>query len=310
MSAKPSVELKFPLPHGHSSLKTQLRIIKAYVVASEMGKEYTGSKELESYGKIDYRTVSSCNNFFQHIGILEASEKSGKYLPTQKAIEVCNNLKRKNKELVKSTLRDCLSTSWFWKYTKQLLDVDESIAKDELIKKLGLLSGVDPQKYAHSLARLVEYMNFVEFTKEDKGKIQALIQESRFPSELKLHPKVVSVSEKLFQDRHYSQAIFEAVKVLEKEIKTKSKIRNKIGVELVNKAFNKDHLIIKIVEGEEQEQIDEREGFRFLYMGTFLGIKNPKSHDIPNLSDPAQALEYLSFISLLMKRLDESTVNN
>ena len=133
------------------------------------------------------------------------------------------------------------------------------------------------------------------------------LQNNKIPKVLKLHPKIVSASEKLFQDRHYSQAIFEAVKVLEKEIKSKSGIKNKSGVKLVNKVFNEDHPIIKIVEGEEQEAIDEREGFRFLYMGTFLGIKNPKSHSIPNLKDPAKALEYLSIISLLMKRLDEAS---
>lgn len=131
--------------------------------------------------------------------------------------------------------------------------------------------------------------------------------ENKFSSKLKLHSKIVNASKKLFYDGHYSQAIFEAIKILEKEIKEKSSIRDKVGVDLVNHVFNKEHPIIKIVEGEEQEHIDEREGFRFLYMGTFLGIKNPKSHSIQNLNEPDKALEYLSFISLLMKRLDEST---
>jgi len=130
---------------------------------------------------------------------------------------------------------------------------------------------------------------------------------SKFPKELKLHPKIISASEKLFRDKHYSQAIFEAAKTLEKEIQTKSNIRDRIGVDLVNHAFNKDHPIIKIVEGNELEQKDEREGFRFLYMGAFLGIKNPKSHSMPHLKDPAKAIEYISFFSLLMKRLDESS---
>ena len=162
------------------------------------------------------------------------------------------------------------------------------------------------RQHLESLERCKGYLQaFLEELEEGEP-----IQESRFPSELKLHSKIVSASEKLFQDGHYSPAIFEAVKVLEKEIKSKSGIKNKSGVPLVNKVFNEDHPIIKIVDGEEQEAIDEREGFRFLYMGTFQGIKNPKSHSIQNLKDPAKALEYLSFISLLMKRLDESTVND
>jgi uncharacterized protein (TIGR02391 family) len=166
----------------------------------------------------------------------------------------------------------------------------------------------DHQFQSEYLERLDEYRKHLKAilveVQEDEP-----VKESKFPSELKLHPKIITVSEKLFHDRHYSPAIFEAVKVLEKEIKHKSKIKDKIGVDLVNHVFNKDHPIIKIVKGSEQEQIDEREGFRFLYMGAFLGIKNPKSHSIQHLEDSSKALQYLSFLSLLMKRLDESSID-
>jgi len=131
-------------------------------------------------------------------------------------------------------------------------------------------------------------------------------KENKFLLESKLHEKIVKASKKLFDDGHYSQAIFEAVKILEKEIKEKSDVKDKIGVDLVNHVFKKEYPIIKIVEGEEQEHVDEREGFRFLYMGAFLGIKNPKSHSVQNLNEPNKALEYLSFISLLLRRLDEA----
>ena len=131
------------------------------------------------------------------------------------------------------------------------------------------------------------------------------LEQFTFPD---VHEKIRKVSLELFRNGHYSQAIFEAVKRLEKEIKNKSGVRDKIGVDLVNHVFKKDHPIIKIVDGDEQENIDEREGFRFLYMGAFLGIKNPKSHSIQNLDAPDKALEYLAFLSLLMKRLDESVV--
>lgn len=158
--------------------------------------------------------------------------------------------------------------------------------------------------------KMVDFLNEVIYSSEPSIFTEyESIQSSKFPSELKLHAKIISVSETLFQDGHYSQSIFEAVKILEKEIKNKSKIKDKSGVSLVNHVFNKDNPIIKIVEGNESWQVDEREGFRFLFMGTFLGIKNPKSHDNPNLSDSAKALEYLSFLSLLMKRLDESSTD-
>ena len=75
-------------------------------------------------------------------------------------------------------------------------------------------------------------------------KVKFLTLKTKFPSELKLHPKIIQATEKLFEDRHFSQAIFEALKILEKEIKSKSKIGDKIGVDLVNHVFNKKNPII------------------------------------------------------------------
>ena len=160
------------------------------------------------------------------------------------------------------------------------------------------------QRHLERLEKYKEYLKaFIEELEEEEP-----IQESKFPSELKLHPKIKEACGKLFQNKHYSQAIFEAVKILEQEIKIKSGIRNKIGVDLVNHVFKKEQPIIKIVEGNQQEHVDEREGFRFLFMGVFQGIKNPKSHSIQDLNDQSKALEYISFLSLLMKRLDEAII--
>ena len=160
-------------------------------------------------------------------------------------------------------------------------------------------------KYIKNLEKYKKHLQVcLEDCKEDTGSIN----KNKFHKELKLHPKIVKASEKLFKDGHYSSAIFEATKILEKEIKLKSKIKDEIGVKLVNMAFNEKQPVIEIIKGQEQEQIDEREGFRFLYMGVFQGIKNPKSHSIQNLIESDKAIEYLAFISLLMKRLDEATV--
>ncbi len=81
---------------------------------------------------------------------------------------------------------------------------------------------------------------------------------------------------------------------------------DKIGTDLVNIVFNENKPILKIVDGEEIENIDEREGFRFLLMGIFRGIKNPKSHSLQELNDPTKALEYLALLSIALKRVDEA----
>ena len=180
-----------------------------------------------------------------------------------------------------------------------------SATHGRVVVSSGTTEGEFQRQHIDGLQRYKGYLKaFLEEIEEEEP-----VRESKFPSELKLHPKIESVSTDLFHNKHYSQAIFEAIKILEKEIKTKSGIRDKSGVSLINHVFKKESPLIKIVEGDESWQIDEREGFRFLFMGAFLGIKNPKSHDNPELNDPFKAVEYLSFLSLLMKRLDESSIS-
>ena len=130
--------------------------------------------------------------------------------------------------------------------------------------------------------------------------------ENKFPKELGIHEKISDVSKDLYFDKYYSPAIFEAVKVLEQEIKKKSGVKDLVGTKLVNKVFSSNKPILKIVDGSDREHTDEREGFRFILMGIFLGIKNPKSHSIQELKDPEKALEYLAMLSLMLKRVEES----
>ena len=112
---------------------------------------------------------------------------------------------------------------------------------------------------------------------------------SEFSKFLILHQKITEVSKNLFLNSHYPQAIFEAVKVLEQEIKNKSGINDKIGVDLVNHVFSESNPILKVVEGNNIEHVDEREGFRYMLVGVFRGIKNPQSHSIQELNDPTKA---------------------
>jgi hypothetical protein len=55
--------------------------------------------------------------------------------------------------------------------------------------------------------------------------------------------------------------------------------------------------------------MDEQEGFMHLYMGAVIGIRNPKAHGMVEQRDPYKTLKYLSFASLLAKRVDEAKLN-
>lgn len=124
---------------------------------------------------------------------------------------------------------------------------------------------------------------------------------------MQLHPRIIKASKSLFNSGHYAEAIFAAFKAVNNF--TKRKIGQPLdGKDLMAKAFNEDSPIIKINKLTTRSERDEQEGFRFLFMGAMVGIRNPKAHDDIRQIDPYKALEYLAFASLLMRRVIEGKV--
>lgn len=119
-----------------------------------------------------------------------------------------------------------------------------------------------------------------------------------------LHPKIKEHCLKLYRDKHYSDAILTAYKIVFNEIKHITNINNLDGKRLIEKAFSLNQPIIKLNELESQSDRDEQLGFMFLYTGATVGIRNPKAHDLVVQDDKMKTLAYLSFASLLLDRLD------
>ena len=166
------IELKHPLPHVGVSLNSQFDIISAYVIATNNGEKNVNWKELGPYLKIDPHVVSGCNKFFQHLGLIKSSEKSRKYISTKLAHDLHNAHKSKNNELMKSTLRKILESSWFWIQTKQYLDVNDSTSKDELVQKLCIGCGANSKKHMPALKKLIEYMQSADLIKENNNRFE------------------------------------------------------------------------------------------------------------------------------------------
>ena len=124
---------------------------------------------------------------------------------------------------------------------------------------------------------------------------------------IQLHHKIVDVSRSLFETGHYTQAIFEAFKSVNNFVKEKAG-RGEDGKDLMAKVFSEIAPVIKLNKLVSQSDKDEQEGFKFLFMGAMVGIRNPKAHDSIIQKDPHRTLEYLSFASLLMRRIEEASV--
>lgn len=123
--------------------------------------------------------------------------------------------------------------------------------------------------------------------------------------EINLHPKVQESSEQLFNDGHYSQAIFESLKGLETYIREKSFISDKYGTNLMAFVFDENRPILEIKASHSLTAKEEQQGLKLILMGTILAIKDPKGHIAIKLDDRNRTLYYLSFISLLFELVDD-----
>lgn len=120
-----------------------------------------------------------------------------------------------------------------------------------------------------------------------------------------LHPKIREAAGSLFATGHYSEAIFAAFKAVEIRVREVSRLEG-FGRDLMARALGGDSPPIRIATSQDQTGKAEQDGFKFLFMGAMLGIRDPKAHGDVQQTDPQRTLEYLAFASLLMRRLDDS----
>jgi uncharacterized protein (TIGR02391 family) len=147
------------------------------------------------------------------------------------------------------------------------------------------------------IARLEEKKSDLTATPDGKAKVSL--------ENLSLHPRIASVCVDLFKDEHYSNAVFDASKALVNFVKEKSGKHDLDGAPLMRSVFSKNNPILAFNDLSDQSDQDEQEGMMHLFEGVILGIRNPRGHSF--LDDhPERALEYLSLISLLANRLEET----
>lgn len=140
---------------------------------------------------------------------------------------------------------------------------------------------------------------------EDAGHGSSASRAIRAYQGLELHPEIERHVERLFADSHYSNAIETAVKSLNALVRLRSGIDNADGVALMERAFSPKNPILKFNDLADQSDKDEQKGFMMLFCGAVSGLRNPRAHRLME-DDPERALEFIAFISLLAKLLDEA----
>jgi uncharacterized protein (TIGR02391 family) len=180
---------------------------------------------------------------------------------------------------------------------------------EEFIKKVG-----------HD-QRFSDFTNTLKVTViEFEGYCMSELEELPFIyNKMNLHPVIRKASEKLFKDKHYADSILKAYIALINYVKEKSGKKTLDGQNLMGNVFDvkynsetlevTDKPVLKLNNLITREEIDEQKGFMYLYLGAVMGIRNPKAHAIIEQKDPFKTLKYLSFASLLAKRVDEAKLD-
>jgi uncharacterized protein (TIGR02391 family) len=118
-----------------------------------------------------------------------------------------------------------------------------------------------------------------------------------------IHPSLPSKVKKLFDDGHFVEATFHAFKYLDKHVQKHSGL-SESGYKLMMAAFDDTNPKLQLTPLSNDSEKDEQRGFRFIFAGGAQAIRNPRGHEHAVTDDPSTCLDHLSFVSLLLRRLE------
>ena len=119
-----------------------------------------------------------------------------------------------------------------------------------------------------------------------------------------LHP-TISAALALVADGRMSEAVFEALQSVEERIRSLTASADS-GRTLMESVFGARVPQLDITTTTGQAAEDEREGFRLLFEGVMLGLRNPHGTGRAAFAALDETLECLAVASMLMRRLDRA----
>lgn len=125
-----------------------------------------------------------------------------------------------------------------------------------------------------------------------------------------IHPSVVSISKKKFEDGHFADSVESAFKEVNNLVK--QIVKNKTGEELdgavlMNKAFSPKNPIVILDDLSSDTGRNIQLGYMQIFTGAMTGIRNPKAHNNLTIT-PDRAIHFLFLASLLMFKIDEAKI--
>lgn len=108
---------------------------------------------------------------------------------------------------------------------------------------------------------------------------------------------------KAFFDGDYEGAVFKAMRAVEIAVRDAAGAETRaIGKDLMMQAFAKDGPLT-----DPEMHPGEQEGWKFLYAGAVLALKNPGSHRDEEIDDPADVFALIYFADYLIRTADDAS---
>ncbi len=168
---------------------------------------------------------------------------------------------------------------------------------NEVLAFCGLGLGEDGQ------LRTVTQARTLSEAQERAGRLTAVLQQRN------VHPDVLRFCRAELLQENYFHAVFEATKSVAQKIRDKTGLGGD-GAEIVDKAFGLSAPMLAINTLQTETEQSEQKGFTNLLKGMFGTFRNVTAH-APKITwriEEQDALDLLSLISLLHRRLDSAAV--
>jgi uncharacterized protein (TIGR02391 family) len=156
---------------------------------------------------------------------------------------------------------------------------------------------------AEAVSRLESAISVLRERLEDSGE-SAVARAINAYGGLDLHPEIARAASQLYRDGHYANAVENAVKALNGLVRLRSGLEID-GRPLMQKAFSLSSPVLKFNDLSDQSDRDEQLGFMDMFCGAVSGLRNPRAHGFIH-DDPERALEFVAYVSLLAKLLDQA----
>jgi uncharacterized protein (TIGR02391 family) len=78
------------------------------------------------------------------------------------------------------------------------------------------------------------------------------------------------------------------------------------GYKLMMTAFNENSPKLPLTPLATTSDKDEQQGYKFIFVGGALAIRNPRGHEHSVVDNPDICLDHLSFVSMLLRRLEQA----